>query len=253
MSWLARIKEVVLGPRIQKDLYKDRRKVPRIKCHIEVILSDGGGNCLQGEVTDLEVSGIGCTVPRKLEKGAQFKIATNDFKAPAHAFNVESVSVEVIWCRKKKLDDYYVAGFRFTDAPEVLDNSWVHYVLKNFGMAGIPLEQRRKEIRVPSKIPLRCQSGENIIFEGSVYDISLGGIKMSLREDSPQVGQKVTLHIGTFEELPVLKCYAKILRSSLNVADMRYHVGAEFMKLNNSQVMLLGRYIKRLLQRSGAQ
>lgn len=248
MTWLMKLKELVLGPKAEQPIPREKRIAPRISCFIEAVFTTGENESFEGNIIVLETTGMRLITPVKLEKGQKFLISISSYSEdPAEkTYDVEAVNAEVVWCRKKKDFPLFYAGVRFTDDQAVLRNSWVYFVLESYGASKFD-SQRRKEIRVTTILPVKCTLAKRNWLTGISVDLGVGGAKLSLLRD-PGEGKEMTLHIGPYKKLPVFKCLARVKRSSYNQQSEEYTVGVEFLDLDAQQLKLVGQYVMILLK-----
>jgi len=157
----------------------------------------------------------------------------------------------VVWCQKKKGFSQFMAGVKFTNRPDYIQKSWVFFVLESFGIKESSGHQRRRDIRVQTCLPVRCLYGKKSSASGVAYDISLGGMRMNFKNDIG-IGKDVSLEVGPYKGLGMLKCRGRIKRSNYHAAQDAFVIGVEFLQLDDKAIRKIGGYIRALLKDSGA-
>lgn len=251
MPWFLNLKEIILGSRVEDEPPPEKRHVPRVSCFIEANFITEDKSSFEGHITVIELTGMRIVTPIKIVNGQKLIASVDNFSGVlmARPYSVENVNAEVIWCKKKKGFSQYVAGIRFTDCPEMIKKSWVRFVLDSFGVKDSAGFQRRKQIRVPTMLPVSCHYGKKKSAQGVAYDMSIDGLRMSLKSDLV-TGTEVMLHIGPYKRLPVLQCRGKIRRSNYDPGNDAFTMGVEFTELDDRQIKQIGSYIKTLLKES---
>lgn len=250
MDWLDKIRDIVMGVPMTDALLKEKRITPRINCQIETEIIDENNKVHEGFAVVLEYLGMRCVAPVKFRKGSTLKIVVREFSGVLGAkrpFLHDTVNAEVVWCRKKRRTSDYYLGLRLADTCDIIDDSWVNFVLASFGITESPYMQKRKEIRVTSNIPAKCFYTRRSFTCGIVADIGLGGLRMILNID-PGRGKDVRLEIGPYKNHALITCDARILRSRFVHSKNRFEVGAEFKDIDNRQMKKLGRYVIDILR-----
>jgi hypothetical protein len=252
MEWISKIKDVVLGPRVSDEFLKEKRIAPRINCQIEAEITDDKGEQYDGYIIVLEYFGMRCVVPTKFTIGQRLKVTVEQFSGVLGAkdpFDYKTMNVEIVWCRKRRGTPHYYVGVKNIDTPEIIDKSWINFVLASFGITDSPYVQRRKEIRVPSNIPVRCFYSKRSFTCGIIVDMSLGGLKMYFNID-PGEGKDVRLEIGPYRKLPHIECTATVLRSRFINSKNKFEVGVRFYELDNREIRIVSKYILEILKES---
>lgn len=253
VSWILKIKDMVVGARSKDDLLTEKRIAPRIHCFIDATFTTDNNMIHSGNIISLEKNGMRLLTPVRLAKGQKFDVSIGSYTIddPEKTYSVDTVNAEVIWCRKKMGFPLHYAGVRFVDPDETLQNSWVYYVLSSYGMPAMSPSQRRRDIRIAASLPVTIyfldKRGEKAHLTGIAYDISLGGMKINLVRD-PGAAVDVTLHIGPYGKHPVLKCKGKTRRSTFSNKTGEYTLGIEFTELSEAEMKLLGDYVMTLLK-----
>ena len=187
---LDRIRALMMGPSLA-----ERRLEPRARCSMEI-------SCLAKRgrfpITALDVSrsGVRFSCGRKLTLGQNLRLQ------PPGGLGGQSIQVvgEVVWCRKVHRG-HYQAGFRFTESLSGKD--WVSRLLDELGLSEAPPTQRRKHLRVPTRLPvsLRTQNGETQ--SAILKDMSLGGALVEVPFELPGQGI-VRLKVGPLPNVGLL-------------------------------------------------
>jgi hypothetical protein len=254
MAWLEKIKELIMKPQSDEELFREKRAVPRISCFLEAELILEGGRSVDGTIIALEMKGMGLITPVKFSKGQSFTarlLPSPEAKLEA-SFSPDPVRAEVVWCRPKKGFPLYYAGVKFASEAEAMKASWVMAVLSSHGVGGDSDAQRRKSLRVPTALPVKVYyllKGHKTFLSGLAHDIGLGGIKVNLVKD-PGEGKELRIQLGPYKKLPMLECRGRIKRSSYSQRREDFTLGIEFMDLDEEEKKLVGRYIMFLLRES---
>jgi hypothetical protein len=251
MPWLLNLRDIILGPQVSEDSLREKRLTPRVNCFIEASFTTEDNSTFEGNITVLEMTGMRIVTPRKMVKGQKLVISVDSFSGVlmTRPYSVDNVNAEVVWCQKKRGFSQFMAGVKFTDRQEYIQQSWVHFVLDSFGIKESTGIQRRKDIRVQTALPVRCFYGKKGSAVGVAYDISLGGMRMNFKNDIG-VGKDVTLEIGPYKRLGILKCRGRIKRSNYHAAQDAFVMGVEFLGLDDKAIRKIGGYIRALLQES---
>lgn len=249
MTWILKLKDMILGPKREEKSLSEQRRSPRVNCFIEAQFASEDKSVFDGNICILETSGMRIVTPAKMEKGRKVIVTVENFSGVlmSRPFTVDRLNAEVVWCRKKHGFSQFMAGIKFTDSPEVIQKSWVRFVLDSFGVRDVSGFQRRKEIRVETSLPAKCQYGKKKATEGKAFDLSIDGAKLSLKSDVGE-GTEVIVEIGPYKRLQTIYCRGKVKRSNYNTGTDSFMVGVEFLGLDDNQIKLIGSYVRTLLK-----
>lgn len=227
-DFLSGFLSLVLGKREHWGFEERRKGLIRLRCNYKCLYSIGEAR-LPCMITDLGEGGLGLASEQSLPVGQNLKVFCPfiDLEGPCGP-----VEGQVCWSRFS--GKQHLSGLSYTVNPD----SWVQAVLDLLGFQGRGLESRRKWIRADCTLPGKL--GEQDV---QIHNLGVGG---ALVEGPVGLGEgECRLTIGPFLKLEPLQIEGHIT----NLRDQS-HYGFEFDQLAQSQLKLLGYYLKALLRHS---
>ena len=250
MDILSKILGVFSVQQNPREMLLEKRDTMRIKCDLRGELYRKEHESEACRIVDIGASGIRLEAAYSFKKGEAFTVR---LRPEQEIYDTQSkanrVRVEVIWCRKKRGQPLHMVGAKFADSAKQIENSWVSFILKKFGLnAGTSL-QRRKEVRASSKLPAEYELSTGKTFKGTVYNIGLGGLLLIGESDLP-IGSSIIVRIGPYEKLPVLEVEGNVARKKFSNKASLWMTGLSFINLTDNKVKLLGDYVILMLRES---
>ncbi|MCA9794394.1 MAG: PilZ domain-containing protein [Candidatus Eremiobacteraeota bacterium] len=227
---------------------EERRHLVRLKCCIPVELFHSGEG-FSATVVDMGMKGMQVRTRTKFEPGAEVSVMHG---SESPEFKLRTVRCKVVWCRARRFSQDVVLGVSYHDSNENLDASWIRYLLNCLGLDETTIRQRRQHIRVDASIMTDIYHEEgNRLASGQLVNMSLGGCLVQIPQHV-EPSTPVSLEIGPFSSLPVLKVKGKSLDSREDERLGGYLCSVEFNELEAFEVKRVGDYVIRLLQESSA-
>jgi hypothetical protein len=172
MDMFKQVSSAIFG---DEEALKNRRRVPRIVCDLEVSCLDETGNW-QARVTDMGIQGIRVAVPKAMKKGHSLLLSA---LPGTTAEGRPDLRCLVSWCRRDGAGLIHT-GLHYDDSPENIARSWVHYYL----LARHYPTSERHDRRVEAGLPIEVrQKGVEGTFPGLLLDLSLGGAKIRVEHN----------------------------------------------------------------------
>lgn len=171
---------------------RERRRAPRVGCEYTVT-AEGENKTVSGTLCDIGLFGVGFLCGENLPVGTVWALSP---PAP-----VAEDSPALVKCRveqSNKEGDLFRIGFAYQEEAEVLSKSWIAHLLRELGYSLGHLIQRRKQRRVPTRIPAEFQTrdGETSV-PAALLDLGLEGALIRSEVDWFQ-GTEVGLLIGPY-------------------------------------------------------
>lgn len=228
---------------------EERRSLIRLRCRIPVTVASES-EVHQAVVTDLGVKGLQVKVATRLRPDDAIQVS--HAAAPAE-FEHATLRCRVKWSRKRRMDRENLVGVVFEEPPEVVENSWVRYVLNALGLDAEHVFQRRSHIRVPASIMADIYSlDRHRLDSGQVVNLGVGGALLQTPERL-QEGLDVLVELGPYARLPVLGVRGRVLRSRGD-SDLRAFLHClQFCDPGPDEMSALGDYVIYLLKEASAQ
>lgn len=253
MDLIAAIKELTMGPDFFKSALKEKRNVARISCRIDARAS------LDKEqvaliITDISLSGMRVQCPVMMEHEQVFDISLEAEKiSPMESSGLlkKPLRVKVSWCRKPESRQYYVAGLMFSDSDRDLMDSWVHYLLNQFGVDKNTFFSKRQSLRIPAEIPLMLSDDRGRIKQGTIINIGIGGI---LAQSTKEIAaaESLSITIGPYKKIPSFVLSGEVLRSSYRRSQEKWLMAIEFSSMQRKDYKNVGKLLISLLRESGS-
>lgn len=240
----------LVTPRAEEDLSaEERRELIRLRCRIPVTVASEA-EVHQAVVTDLGLKGLQVKVGARLRPEEQVQVT--HASAPDE-FEHATLRCRVKWTRKRRMDRENLVGLLFDESPEVVEGSWVRYVLNALGLDEEHVFQRRAHIRASASIMADIYDlDRRRLDSGQLVNLGLGGALVQTPERL-QEGLDVLVEVGPLNRLPVLELEGRVLRSRGD-SDLRGFLHSiQFRDLGPDEMSALGDYVIHLLKEASAQ
>jgi hypothetical protein len=251
VDFLLKIKNMLTGEKNfnLEEAIREKRFSPRITCDVQATCTVPGGQEYSVVVSEIGLYGLRIHVAKELKLGDTIKLtALRGIGILSGArYSVNTISLRVLWRKKRKSHRDYMIGLQFSDIKKNLRDSWAAFLLQKFGVAVGVTVQKRKRIRIPTQLPLVCKNVKDELKRaGTVKDIGLGGMLISIDQMVFQ-GETLAFEIGPYKSLPLLHCDGMALHTHFVHSAGKWNAGIIFKSLNESQMKLLNSYLTVLL------
>jgi len=230
----------------EKEL-KEKRDLLRVGVNINaaIIVSDKPCEIL---IKDLSEKGMRVESPGKLARGALFMMSVRlSAKVLKEAsFERNTLQVRVLWCRKVRFSSRCTVGMLFVDPPQIIEQSWVPYILDRFGGKRDEVYAKRDTLRVFTRIPIRCRFSRDAFINGIVENISLSGLLMTLEYDIP-MGTLLLLSIGPYRSIREIQLKGSIVRKEEG-RKSEWLIAVQFIKPSARETRDIGKLILTLMK-----
>lgn len=218
--------------------FRERRNRVRVQCNYRCRYALKGER-FSGTVIDLGEDGLRLASEEPLSLGQTLTVFCPfvDLEGPC-----QPIEVLVRWTRPGAGKIVHLSGLQYVGEGPLPEGSWVAGILALLGFAENLRSSRRRWVRADCTLPGRL--GEQAI---ELQNLGLGGA-LARCHNQLQCGP-VNLSVGPLEKLAVLQIDKAQLSQSRGEGDQGHYI-IEFPELNDAQIKLLGRYLKRLLGHS---
>lgn len=229
-----------------KQVMKEKRFFPRIRCAVDVRCIDELNQYFDGVVVEASLYGMRMYTSMKLKPEETYTVEViggrGVFRDEPDAGN--PIKMKVVWCKKHGTTHDYLAGLHYEDTRKNLQNSWVALLLQKYGVSvGIAIQKRRR-IRIPADLPLAISIALDTKI-GKIMDIGMGGMLIAT-EANVRVKEVMRFRIGPYEQLEPLFCDGRILHERYVPSTKKWVYGVLFMEMSDKQSHLLSSYLTEL-------
>lgn len=212
---------------------EERRRCSRLYCHYEAAL-ETGSQTANAAVIDLSPAGLGLMVEKKIAKGSLVRLLS-----PQSLPGFAPVQCLVRYCRA------YRERFRVgLELRSDLISSWLNPALKEVGLSGTHLEQKRRYVRAQTSLPIEVRNWKGDFELGTLLDLSRGGALLRTLTVW-EIGEVLRLILGPVGYLPTLHLRAVALNQRPD--GQHWLVNVNFVDIAGTNLSRLDRYIKAIL------
>ncbi len=250
MDFLYKLKNVMLGGHDGK-VPAERRYTPRIVVPIDGTSLTEDGRGFSTLITDVGLYGMRLESPRPLSVGTvvNVRVTRGQGIIALSKFEVDTIRTEVVWCKRKSRSKEHIIGVKYSDTRQKLNASWVKFIFQKFGLNTGATLQRRRDIRIRSKVPVTMVDAEGTSTSAEAVNLGLGGLLIASRQVFPD-GALLQLRIGPYQRLPELAMRGSVVRRRLSKKAEAWLLGVAFMGGTYDDSKLLTRYLLKVLQES---
>ncbi|GEM_PF-1147665 len=243
MELINALKEFALGPIFYQEKLKEKRLSPRLVCGLQGFAVIDKKDVLLF-VTDVSVKGVKVESPVRLRRGIefQFTVKAGSGSLEKLAFNIDTLFVKVIQCRKKPGSSRYIARLLFTDSLERIRDSWVYYLFNLFGIDTPDLDQKRESRREPFELSVLFWYGTKREELGMARDIGLGGMLVEFEREIKPV-TSIDMKILSPVDARELAVKGTIVRADFLKKINRWLLAVRFLDLEDKEYKALGKFI----------
>ncbi|MDQ7821202.1 MAG: PilZ domain-containing protein [Candidatus Eremiobacteraeota bacterium] len=248
MELFSRIIEVIIPP--SKGLLQEKRSSPRIRCAIDAAFYKSEDSALTGKIVEVGVTGMRLESAKALHRGEKIgiRVLKGQGLHTITKFEVDKVTVEVRWCKKKPDDKVFYIGVKYCETEENIGKSWVTFLLNKFGFNAGSSFQKRKDVRASSKLPIQYEL-KNSWQKGIAQNIGLGGMLLAGLNEVP-MHEELKIRIGPYGKLASLLLLGKVVRKKYSSYNKVWLTGISFIALSGQEAKLLGDYVVIVLKES---
>lgn len=248
MDFLLKIKNLVPGMGgDSRALPSERRDTPRLVLPIEGTCTTEDSRAFSATISDVGLYGMRVEVPRAQSVGSvlSVKVIRGQGIIALSNFEVDTIRTEVLWCRKAPGKKGHVIGVKYADTRQKLNSSWLRFIFQKFGINTGSTTQRRRDIRIRSKVPVKVVDGTTAISAEAV-NMGVGGVLLACKQVFPEQSSLV-LHIGPYARLPELTLRGTVVRRRLSKKAEAWLLGVAFHGATYDDSKLLSKYLLRIL------
>jgi len=243
MELINALKEFALGPIFYQEKLREKRRCPRLVCGFQAYASVDKKDVLLF-VTDVSVKGVKVESPVRLRRGYEFAftVRAGSGSLSKLAFNIDTLLVQVIQCRKKPGSSRYIARLLFTDSDARIRDSWVYYLFSLFGIDKPDLEQKRELRRDNYELNVLFWYGTRKEELGTGRDIGLGGMLIEFeREITP--GTTIDMKILSPVDGRELALKGTVVRTEFLKKFHLWLLAVRFLDMEDREYKALGKLI----------
>lgn len=243
MELINALKEFALGPIFYQEKLKEKRRSPRLVCGFQAYAAIDKKDVLLF-VTDVSVKGVKVESPVKLRRGFEFAftVKAGSGSLSKLAFNIDTLLVQVVQCRKKPASNRYIARLLFTDSEARIRDSWVYYLFSLFGIDKPDLEQKRELRRDPYELNVLFWHGTKKEELGTGRDIGLGGMLIEFEKEITP-GTSIDMKILSPHEGRELDLKGTVVRADFLKKINRWLLAVRFLDMEDREYKALGKLI----------
>ncbi|MDQ7825247.1 MAG: PilZ domain-containing protein [Candidatus Eremiobacteraeota bacterium] len=248
MDFLIKFKSFIKGEGAMdlRQLMKEKRFFPRIRCAVETKCTDHLGEEFSAIAVEASIYGMRIYTDRKMRPEQKIFVEAVPGKGIfSGAVTAGSgLRMKVIWCKKKPTTHDYLAGLHYEDSKKNLQASWVADLLSLYGISVGLSPQKRRKIRIPADLPLGISIALRT-FTGTIIDMGAGGMLIS-SDMNIHMKETLTFRIGPLGNLEQFTAEGRIIHERYVQSTRKWIYGVLFLEMNEKQQHILGNYLTAL-------
>jgi hypothetical protein len=249
MDFILKMKDTLLGQSDKGDVPRERRETPRLVLPINAVCVLADGTAFSVTITDVGIYGMRLEMPRPQAAGNRLsvKVIRGQGVLALYNFEVDAIRTEVLWCRKKPRGRDFMVGVKYADTRRNLSSSWIKFIFNKFGINIGSSIQRRKDIRIGSRLPVTLVPSEGANVTATGYDLGLGGLLAGTPKDFP-IGGTFVLNIGPYKGMQKMTLRGRVVRRKISKKTNLFLLGIAFQDVSYENSRLLTRYLLRIIK-----